>query len=103
MKPKCTFERHLMLKGVAMPPGSEWTIQSPGWSFVHVTHGVGYWLHPRVNHELMTGSVLVFLDGGRGEIRASQVGEVLIHFFRVQPERLMGLVTLGGQKSLLQA
>jgi len=74
--------------------------QSPGWSFFHVSRGVGYWLHSRGNHELATGSALLFSERTPGLIRASQVGEVLIHFFRLQPERLTGLMTLSEQQFL---
>ena len=86
-----------------MPPGSEWIIESPGWSFLHLTTGVGYWLNPRSNHEMATGSVLVFSDRAPGVVRASQLGEVIIHYFRLQPERLTGLVTLGEQQFLERA
>jgi AraC-like DNA-binding protein len=103
MKPKLSFEPHLVVKEIVLLPGSEWTLQSPGWTFLHVTNGVGYWLHPRMNHELITGSVLVISDRTQGVVRASQVGELLIHFFRLQPERLTGLVTLGEQQFLQKA
>jgi AraC-like DNA-binding protein len=103
MKPKLSFEPHLVVKELALQAGSEVTLVSPGWSFLHVTTGVGYWLHPRGNHELVTGSVLVASDRAQGVIRASQVGELVIHFFRLQPERLTGLVTLGEQEFLQRA
>lgn len=103
MKPKLSFEPHLVVKEIALPPGSEWTLHLPGWTFLHVTAGVGYWLHPRSNHELVSGSVLVFSDRAQGIIRASQVSEALIHFFRLQPERLTGLVSLGEQQFLEKA
>jgi AraC-like DNA-binding protein len=103
MKPKHSFEPHLALRTVTLPPGSEWSIHSVGWSFLHITNGVGYWLHPRENHELIAGWVLVCSDQAPGVVRASQVGELVIHFFRLQPERLTGLVTLGEQQLLQRA
>jgi AraC-like DNA-binding protein len=53
---------------------------------------------------LEPGAVLV-LAGGRaeGSIRASQLGEVSLRYFRVEPERLNGLASLGEQRSLENA
>jgi AraC-like DNA-binding protein len=103
MKPKLSFEPHLVVKEIVIPPGNEWMIQSPGWSFLHVTSGAGYYLHPRMNHDLIPGSVLVTSDQAKGVIRASQLGQARIHYFRLQPERLTGLVTLGEQQFLQRA
>jgi len=103
MKPKLSFEPHLVIKETVLPPGNEWLVRSPGWSFLHVTSGAGYWLHPRTNHDLITGSVLVISDQAKGVIRASQLAPVTIHHFRLQPERLTGLVTFGEQQFLQRA
>lgn len=103
MKSKLSFEPHLVVKALALPPGEEWTVESPGWSFLHLTRGAGYWLHSRANYDLITGSVLVISDRAKGIVRASQLGEVLIHYFRLQPERLTGLVTLGEQQFFQRA
>src|SRR5262249_17807390 len=103
MKSKRSFEPHLVIKEIVLPPGSEWPPQSPGWSFFHVSRGVAYWLHPRGNQELATGSVLLLSESTQGIIRASQLGEVLIHFFRLQPQRLTGLMTLSEQQFLQNA
>ena len=103
MNSKRSFEPHLVIREIALPPGSEWNPQSSGWSFLHFTRGIGYWLHPKGNHELTTGSALLFSDRAPGTIRASQVGEVTVHFFRLQPERLLGLATLSEQQFLQNA
>ena len=103
MKPKPSFEPHLAVKEVALPPGEEWTVPTPGWSFLRVTRGGGYWLHPRMNYDLIPGSVLVISDRAKGVVRASQLGEAVIHYFRLQPERLTGLVTLGEQQFFQRA
>jgi AraC-like DNA-binding protein len=103
MKPKLSFEPHLIVKEMALPPGTEWAVQSPGWSFLHVSSGAGYWLHPLSNYDLVTGSVLVISERANGVIRASQLGPVVFHYFRLQPERLTGLVTLGEQQYLQRA
>ena len=103
MKPKLSFEPHLIIKEMALPPGNEWNLQSLGWTFLHVSSGAGYWLHPVSNYDLLTGSVLVISERAKGVIRASQIGQVIIHYFRLQPERLTGLLTLGEQQFLQRA
>src|SRR5579859_7507688 len=100
MKPKLSFEAHLVIRETVLAPGTEWAIQSPGWSFLQVTRGAAYWLHPRMNHDLTTGSVLVLSQNARGLVRASQLEAVQIHYFRLQPARLTGLLSLGEQQFL---
>lgn len=103
MKQKPSFEPHLVVKTVSLMPGGEWAVCSPGWTLLHVTSGVVYWLHPKDNYELGNGSVLVCSDLAHGVIRASQVVQSVIHFFRVQPERLTGFITLSEQLLLQRA
>ena len=86
-----------------MAPGGEWSPRAPGWMFVHVTSGVGYWMQPSKNLELPSGSTLIFSQAVQGTIRASQLGQAVIRFFRVEPERLAGVVTLGEKQFLQRA
>ena len=74
-----------------------------GWVIVHVTSGTGYWMHQRTNHELDTGAVLLVSDQIQGCIRASQVGGMRLHCFRVEPGKLTGMVTLSEQTFLQNA
>jgi len=103
MKSKRSFEPHLVIQELTLPPGSECAPQSSGWSFFHVSRGVAYWLHPKGNQELANGSGLLLSESAQGIIRASQLGEVLVHFFRLQPQRLTGLVTFSEQQFLQSA
>ena len=96
-----SFGQHLAIKEVAVGPGSEWAPKAPGWMFVHITSGVGYWMQPGRNLELASGSTLIFSHAIQGAIRASQLGQAVLHLFRVEPERLAGVVTLG-EKQFLQ-
>ena len=64
---------------------------------MHVSYGVGYWLHPRLNQELQTGAVVLLSDQIRGCVRASQVGELRLQFFRTDPRRLTGLASMADQ------
>ena len=103
MKAKRGFEPHLVVSEISLRQGTEWVPPSLGWCFVHVTRGVGYWLHPKGNHELATGAAVLFSDRIQGTIRASQVADVLIQYFKLQPERLTGLLTLSEQQFLQNA
>jgi AraC-like DNA-binding protein len=103
VKPKHSFEPHLLLKEMDLAPGGELILQSPGWYLLLISNGVGYWVHPRTSFELITGSVLVFSASARGLVRASQLGPVKLCFFRLQPDRLTGLVTWGEQRFLQSA
>src|SRR6516165_2773220 len=103
MKPKHSFEPHLLLKAMDLVPGGELKLQSPGWYLLFVTSGSGYWVHPRTSFELITGSVLVFSGRAQGVVRASQLGQVQLRFFRLQPDRLTGLVSWSEQKFLQNA
>ena len=93
MKPKPLFEPHLVLKEIKLSTGEEFIAQSPGWHFLQVISGLCYWVSTRMNLELTIGSVLVFSDRARGIVRASQLDEALLHSFRLQPDRLTGLLT----------
>ena len=103
MKAAHSYQPHLVIKEVTLAPGGEWTSQSPGWCFMQVSSGAGYWLRPRIYHELATGAGLVVSHEKPGTFRASQVAGAVLHFARIIPERLGGLITLGDQRFLQQA
>jgi len=86
-----------------LPPGGEWAPQFSGWLVMHVSYGVGYWLHPRLNQELQTGAVVLLSDQIRGCVRASQVGELRLQFFRTDPRRLTGLASMADQTLIQNA
>lgn len=91
-----------MIHELILPPGDEWSPQLPGWLVIHVTSGVGYWLHTRLNWELRPGAVVLVSEMVHGSVRASQVGELRLHFFRMEPGKLAGLVSMADQ-ALLQS
>lgn len=103
MSAKRFFEPHLVLKEIALPPAAEWQPDLPGWIFAQVTTGQAYSIHALRNQQLETGSVIGFARPGRACIRSSQVNGALLNCFHVEPERLVGLITLGEQQSLQQA
>src|SRR5215471_10935687 len=75
MKKNGSLNQHLVLRELVMLPAGEWSPRLPGWTFVYVSRGIGYWLHPDRNQELVAGSALIFAECVQGLIRASQLGE----------------------------
>lgn len=102
LEPNGSYEPQLVINELILPPGGEWSPQLPGWLVIHVTSGVGYWLHPRLNWELKPGAIVLLSEQIQGCVRASQVGELRLHFFRTEPEKLTGLVSLADQ-ALMQS
>lgn len=98
-----SYEPQLAVRQIVVPPGDEWSPRLQGWLVAHVSSGVGYWLHSRINCELQTGAVLLLSDQVQGCVRASQVGELRLHFFRLEPAKLTGLVTMADQRCLANA
>jgi AraC-like DNA-binding protein len=103
VKPEAPHEPQLVLGQIALAAGSEWEPRLPGWLVVQVSCGVGYWLHRSLNRELETGAMLLFSDQVRGCFLASQVGELHLQFFRVEPSKLTGLITMADQRILESA
>ena len=103
LEPTGSYEPQLAINELVLPPGGEWWPQLPGWLVIHVTSGVGYWLHPRLNWELQTGAVLLLSEQIHGCVRASQVGELRLQFFRVEPRKLTGLVSIADQALMQNA
>jgi AraC-like DNA-binding protein len=103
LEPNGSYEPQLVVNELALPPGGEWSPQLPGWLVIHVTAGVGYWLHPRLNWELRPGAVVLLSDQIHGCVRASQVGELRLHFFRTEPSKLTGLVSMADQELMQSA
>jgi AraC-like DNA-binding protein len=102
-KSDSAYEPHLILRDLALPPAEEWTPPLSGWSVIRVAQGHGYYLHSRLNHDLAPGTVLVLPGQAGGLIRASQVGGASLCHFRVEPDRLIGIVTAEELNSLRSA
>src|SRR5258708_300499 len=92
------FLPHLLIQELVLQPGDEWEPRMPGWSFIQVRSGEGYWLHSRANQKLEAGAAVLLADPAQGGIRASLLGEMRLHFFRVDPGRLTGLISLSDQR-----
>jgi AraC-like DNA-binding protein len=92
-----SYEPHLVIREMYLPPGLEWVPRFSGWSLIQVGSGTGYFLKPGMNQELEPGMALLLAAEVRGSIRASQLGGLSLYFFPVEPERLTGLITLEEQ------
>ena len=103
LEPNGSYEPQLVINELLLPPGGEWSPQLPGWLVIHVASGVGYWLHPRLNWELKPGVAVLLSEQIHGCVRASQVGELRLHFFRIEPRKLTGLVSMTDQELMQSA
>jgi AraC-like DNA-binding protein len=88
------FQGHLHLDEITLAPSGEWAGRFPGWCFVRVQEGQGYWLEPGCTAAANAGDLLVLSPLRTGVFRASQVGGVCLQYFRFCPELLSGFLTL---------
>jgi AraC-like DNA-binding protein len=102
-RPAQFYEPHLTPIVVSVSPGAEWSPKSHGWSLFQVQKGNAYWLQTQSSIELGSGTTLLVAESARGQIRASQLGEISLCYFHVVPTRLTGLITSGEQDFFKQA
>lgn len=102
-KPVKNYASHLALRELSLPPGSEWTPGLPGWSLIQIKGGSGYWLEAQSSTELASGTVLLVAGATTGQVRASLLNGLTLHYFNVIPARLTGLITLGELDRFQQA
>lgn len=95
MRAKPTFEPHLVVHEMTLPGGKMWALGAHNWLFLRVKSGSGYWHELGVTRELFPGSVLVFAGKARGSLLASRLGEVVITYFSMDPNNLVGFLNLG--------
>lgn len=89
MKP----DGYLALHERVLAPGAEWSPQESGWWFFRVSDGEGYfWQQPRPV-PLTVGMTVVAAHGPRCRLRASQLANLRLHYFRLLPEFLPGVLT----------
>jgi AraC-like DNA-binding protein len=83
---------HLRLTELRLGPGEEWVFPGEGWRFATVISGAAYWVagEPKA---LEAGDALVLSPQGTGILRASQLGPLRVRWFRMEPARLMDLLS----------
>jgi AraC-like DNA-binding protein len=84
---------HLKMHEQRLNPGTEWKPNLPGWWFLHVQDGDGYLWQDPAPRPITTGHVIVSPRAAACHLRASQLGELRLHCFRVMPELLAGILS----------
>jgi AraC-like DNA-binding protein len=103
MKAAPAFAPHLVILQHQLPAGAEWMPEPGGWTFLQIRSGISYWQQPGEALEIPAGSTLVLTGEAPGALRASRLGEVTIHSFRLEPGKLTGLLTLTDEHALKKA
>jgi AraC-like DNA-binding protein len=103
MKTRPLFEPHLAIHEVRLPKGGEWQPHFRGWCLSHIGSGISYWQEQNGTQEVPEGSTLVLSAEAGGVLRASQLSEVAITYFCVEPQKLLGLLSLREQHFLKQS
>jgi AraC-like DNA-binding protein len=88
------------MKESTLPRGGEWAPPSDRWCLLQLKNGVGYWQQPNGVRELLPGATLVLTGEARGSLLASQLSEVVITHFCLDPDNLIGLLNLGELRAL---
>ncbi len=93
---------HFTLHELLLPSSAEWVNDSAEWLFARVDHGLGYVLQNNSARELEDGQVVVTCSCSSRPvtIRASQIGELKLHWFRLCPGSLTGFFSLYEQHYL---
>ena len=93
---------HLTLHELLLPPSAEWVNDFSEWIFARVIQGFGYILQRDSVREVKDGEVIVTCPCSSRPviIRASQLGELKLHWFRFCPGLLAGFFTLHEQHYL---
>jgi hemolysin activation/secretion protein/AraC-like DNA-binding protein len=89
-----TVERHLILQELTLRPSGEWTPQARSWIVARVAEGAGYWLQGGTARELNVGDGFILGFNTGALIRSSQLGQLKLQFFTVQPQHLNGVLTV---------
>lgn len=90
-----TSDRHLTLQELALRPSGEWSPRAQGWYVAHVVEGSGYWLLGGQARELNVDDGFVVAGGSTAVVRASSLGPMRLQYFTVNPQYLIGLLTVG--------
>jgi AraC-like DNA-binding protein len=86
-------QSHLKLVELKLSPSSELEVKGDVWVFSHILKGEGCVLGSTAPILLGEGMVMVKPPAVSYQLRASQIGELHIQYFQIQPELLSGVLT----------
>jgi AraC-like DNA-binding protein len=84
----------LEVEEIRLSPGQEWDVRADQWRFILMKRGSAYWLETSKPRELAPGELLVVSQGSPGLIRASQLSEVVLHWFAFRPGSIIGFLSV---------
>ncbi len=87
-------ECHLVLQERLIPPSEEWRHCTHSWTAVRMASGFGYSLGGGSAREMKPGDTMIAGPEVKVILRASQLGELKIEFFTIEPQLLNGLFTV---------
>jgi AraC-like DNA-binding protein len=96
------IEPHLNLIELILSPAGEWKPGAGCWTLMRIADGFGYCFFTGSAIEFKSAEALVIGPNSDATVRASQLGELRLQYFRVVPERLNGLITVVEWRQLTQ-
>ena len=88
------FAVQLELEKIRLDPGREWTSDPDQWRFIFLASGTAYWMDASNARELAAGELLIVSPRLEGVVRASQVGDAILHCFGLRPDSLLGFLSV---------
>jgi AraC-like DNA-binding protein len=85
---------------IRVSPGQEWSAESNQWRFIFLESGTAYWLEPVKPRELARGELLIVGPATQCVIRASQLAEVVLHWFGFRPKALLGFLSVAERERI---
>ncbi len=89
-----SIERHLLLQERTLQCSDEWQPGCQCWIVIRVAQGAGYWLNGKAVGEMNVGDGLVLGFDDKTKLRASSLWPMQLQSFTVQPQHLIGLITV---------
>jgi hemolysin activation/secretion protein len=90
----------LALQQIDLISAAEWNVLAPAWSIVRISGGLGYCLTNRQALALSLAEVIIVPPNSAVIFRASQLGQLKLHYFQFEPHHFNCLLTLAEQQHL---
>jgi AraC-like DNA-binding protein len=99
MKTSSLVESHLTIHQKNLSKAEEWSPRLSGWCFAQIKTGCGYWQVPSQTLELSAGALMCIHPKACGIIRASQLHDVTVRYFWLDPGKLSGVLSVNEQQA----